>query len=185
MARDGKMVIDDDSDTSATTPMGVQLLSFLCGLVVAVLGFKSVHQDYRSIHKISHIDEFKQTYGKFIQVKVRRDSTGSEQEYYPDVLYEFFIDGKSIWGWRLSYEERPHPKEYWEERLKGYSPGAAVKVFYEPDYPKDAVLEKKVEGQFRTWMKMLLGLGFFFAGLTLLILPASSWIQQALTPKKT
>lgn len=169
----------EENEVATGTPLGVQVLSFLCGLVVAVLGFKSVHQDYAFIQKMTHLDRFVETSGKFLQVKVRRDTTGSSEDFYPDVLYEYIADGKSIWGWRLSYEERPHSKNYWEERLKGYATEAPVQVFYNPDSTKDSILEKKLESLFRTWMKMLLGVGFLLAGLVLSILPISTWVRKA------
>ena len=168
----------EENEIVTSTPLGVQILSFLCGLVVAALGFKSIHQDYASIQKMTHLDHFVETPGKLLQVKVRRDSTGSSEDFYPDVLYEYLVDGKSIWGWRLSYEERPHTKTYWEERLKGYATEAPVRVFYNPDSTKDSILEKKWESLFRSWMKMLLGVGFLLAGLVLAILPINSWIRK-------
>ncbi len=174
----------DEPDADAGTPFGVQLLSFLCGLVVAVLGFKSVRQDFIDIRSLTHLDRYTQTPGKILQVKVRQDSAGSAQDCYPDVLYEYFVAGKSIWGWRLSYEEEPKPRAYWEARLARYSVGASVPVFYNPDLPKDAILEKKHGNIFRTWMKMLLGLGFVAAGLTLSVLPASTWLRDLLRSAK-
>src|SRR6478672_10835474 len=120
----------EEEQESGGTPLGVQILAFLCGLLVAYLGFKSTWQDFSRIDKLHHLDRMAETPGKFLQVKVRRDSTGSSDDFYPDVLYEYFVDGKSIWGWRLSYEEEPKPKAYWESRLANYAQGAAVPVFY-------------------------------------------------------
>jgi hypothetical protein len=168
----------EETESTAGIPLGVQSLSFLCGLVVAYLGFKSVYQDYESIRKLTHLDRFIETPGKFLQVKLRADSTGSAEDLYPDILYEYFVDGKSIWGWQLSYEEKPKPRAYWEDRLKGYQLGATVPVFYNPELPKDAILEKKHDGLYRSWMKMLLGSGFMLAGLVLAILPVASWLRK-------
>ena len=168
----------DDEQDNGGTPRGVQILAFLCGLVVAYLGFKSAAGDWAHIDKFIHLDRFVETPGKFLQVKVRRDSTGSADEYYPDVLYEYFVDGKSVWGWRLSYEEEPKPKAYWEGRLAGYAQGAVVPVFYNPAMPKDSILEKKHEGLYRIWLKMSLGAGFLLAGLVLVVLPLLGWARK-------
>ncbi|HKP95225.1 MAG TPA: DUF3592 domain-containing protein [Fibrobacteria bacterium] len=172
-----------EEEQDGGTPQGVQILAFLCGLVVAYLGFKSTWQDFSRIHKLHHLDRFVETSGKFLQVKVRRDSTGAADDFYPDVLYEYFVDGKSIWGWRLSYEEEPKPKAYWEGRLAGYAQGAAVPVFYSAQTPKDSILEKKHDGLYRIWLKMSLGAGFLFAGLVLAMLPLSGWIRKP-SPRK-
>lgn len=165
----------------STTPLGVQILSFLCGLLVAYLGFKSVRQDYVTLRKLSHLEEFTVTPGKFLRVQIRRDSVGSPTDFYPDVLYEYFVDGKSVWGWRLSYEEEPRSKTYWEGRLASYSTGGEIQVYVNPSDPKDAILEKKHESLYRTWIKMGLGVLFLLAGLVLAILPAGAWAKNVLT----
>lgn len=168
----------EEQEPSGGTPNGVLVLAFLCGLVVAYLGFKSSWADYRQIDKLRHLERFQETDGRFLEVKVRGDTTGSSGDFYPDVLYEYFVDGKSIWGWRLSYEDEPQTKAYWEGRLAGYSKGAPVKVYYNPDQAKDSILERKHDGLFRMWLRMALGIGFLGAGLLLSVLPLSGWLKR-------
>ncbi len=169
---------EEDQDAGGGMPQGVQILAFLCGLLVAYLGFKSTWQDYSRISKLHGLDRFAEAPGRFLRVKVRRDSTGSGQDYYPDVLYEYSVAGKSIWGWRLSYEEEPKPKAYWEGRLAGYSQGGSVAVYYDGANPKDAILEKKHDGLYRIWLKMLLGAGFLLVGMVLAVLPVGGWLKK-------
>lgn len=168
-----------EPEAPVATPFGVQLLSFLCGLLVAYLGAKSALQDGRHIRKLTHLEEFTETPGRFLQVRVRRDSSGSG-EHYPDVLYEYFVDGKSIWGWRLSYEDEPRPEAYWKERLARYAVGGTVPVYYNPAEPKDSIVEKKRDSLYRVAMKMGLGVLFLAAGLLLAILPAAAWIRKGM-----
>ncbi len=168
----------EEDEPAVGTPQGVQILAFLCGLVVAFLGFKSTWSDYTLIDKMGHLDRFQETDGKFLKAGIRTDTLGATREYYPDVLYEYFVDGKSIWGWRLSYEEEPKPKAFWEGRVSGYAKGAAVKVFYNRLEPKDSILEKKHDGLYRVWMKMLLGLGFMLVGVLLAVLPLTGWLKR-------
>ncbi|MDB5051159.1 MAG: hypothetical protein JWO30_4230 [Fibrobacteres bacterium] len=169
---------EEEDDAGGGTPLGVQILAFLCGLVVAYLGFKSTWQDYSQISKLHHLDRFVETPGKFLRVDVRRDSLGPKDDYYPDVLYEFFVDGKSVWGWRLSYEEEPKPRTYWETRLAGYAQGGTIKVFYKAGEPKESILEKRHDGLYRIWLKMGLGAGFLLAGLVLVVLPLGGWFRK-------
>lgn len=159
-----------ESEPAGGVPRGVRILAFLCGLLVSWLGFKSARQDWRYIDKLTHLDRLASTPGKFLRVQVRKDSARAGEEWYPDVLYEYFVDGKSIWGWRLSYEEEPRPKDYWEGRLKGYAEGGPVTVYYDPGAPKESILEKKREGLYRVWVKLGLGAAFLAAGLVLSIL---------------
>lgn len=170
-----------DPEPASGAPFGVQLLSFLCGLVVVVLGAKSALQDYRLVRKLTGLEDFVETPGRFLQVKVRNDTLGGPDDWHPDILYEYFVDGRSVWGWRLSYEEEPRPRDHWEERLSGYREGLTVPVFYNPDEPKDAILEKKADGLYRTVMKMLLGTLFLLAGAVLAVLPATVWVRKALS----
>lgn len=166
-----------EPEAAVGTPHGVQTLAFLCGLVVAYLGFKSATQDFRQIRKLHQLDRYIETPGRFLQVKVRRDSLGAPDEFYPDVLYEYFVDGKSIWGWRLSYEDEPRTRKYWEDRLAKYSQGSAVPVYYDTRAPKEAILEKKYDSLYRIWMKLALGAGFLLAGVLLSVLPAAGWLR--------
>lgn len=167
-----------EPESAGGVPQGVQILAFLCGLLVAWLGFKSAWQDWSRIDKLSHLDRYVETPGTFLQVKVRRDSLGSGEAWYPDVLYEYFVDGKSVWGWRLSYEEEPRDKAYWEGRLAAYDSGQAVKVYYDPDLPKDSIVEKKRDSLYRIWLKLALGAAFLAAGLGLAGLSLSGWIRK-------
>jgi hypothetical protein len=170
-----------ETETSSGTPFGVQFLSFLCGLVVIVLGAKSTLQDYRIARKLTGLDAFVETPGRFLKVEVRNDTLGGPDEFHPDILYEYFVDGRSVWGWRLSYEEEPRSRGYWKERLAGYREGLTVPVYYNPDEPKDSIVEKKTDGLYRTIMKMLLGGLFLLAGVILAVLPAAGWIRKAIT----
>lgn len=170
-------------DSLSGTPMGVQVLSFICGLVVAYFGFQSIQQDYRLIHKLTHLESLQMAPAKILQVKIRKDSTGSENECYPDVLYEYFMDGKSIWGWRLSFEEEPRSRSYWEARLAHYKVGDSTQAYFDPALPKDAILEKKHGNIFRAWTKMALGGAFILVGITLVLIPMLLWIKQLFTAK--
>jgi hypothetical protein len=167
-----------EPETAGGLPQGVRILAFLCGLLVCWLGFKSARQDWKRIESLTHLDRLVPAAGKILHAQVRVDSAGSGEDWYPDVLYEFFIDGKSVWGWRLSYEEEPGTKAYWEDRLKGYAAGNPVGVFYDPAAPKDAILEKKHDSLFRVWMKLGLGAGFLIVGLILAGLSLSGWIRR-------
>ena len=156
-----------ESEAAAGVPRGVRILAFLCGLLVCWLGLKSARQDWRRIDRLTHLDRLVSAPGKFLRVQVRKDSTGSSEEWYPDVLYEYSVEGKNIWGWRLSFEEEPKPKAYWEQRLQGYAPGTPITVYYDPALPKESIVEKKHDNLFRVWMKLALGTGFLLVGVVL------------------
>lgn len=167
----------EEPEAPSSTPLGVQILSFVCGLLVTVLGFKSARQDWLHIDKLTHLEAFVETPGKFLQVGIRRDSASSD-DCYPDVLFEYFVDGRSIWGWRLSYEDEPRSEDFWKDRLKPYAAGKPVTVYYNPADPKDSIVEKRRDSLYRVAMKMALGILFLAAGLLLAVLPAAAWIKS-------
>ena len=158
-------------------PFGAHLLALIAGMVIAILGWKSAAADFRLLRKFTHFDAaYRPVPAKFLRVEVRRDTAGGENEYYPNVLFEFFVDGKSVWGWRFSYEEEPRPRAFWEERLRGFHPGDTVTAYVNPADPKDSLVEKKRDGNlFRLILKILMGSGFFLAGAALLLTPPWIW----------
>lgn len=169
---------DEEPEAVVRTPLGVQILAFITGLVIAFLGFKSMRQDYRIIEKLFDLDRLAETPGKLLKVGIRNDSAGSSDEFYPDMLYEYFVDGKNIWGWRLSYEDEPKTKAFWQKRISAYASGSRVPVYYDPADPKESILEKKQDGLYRAMLKMALGGGFLLFGLLLAVLPATGWIRK-------
>jgi hypothetical protein len=162
--------IDSQEADSSNLPFGVKALAIIAGIVLIIMGLRSISQDVVEIRKLTSLSKFEKTQAKWLQVSIRQDTTGSSGEFYPDVLYEYFVQGKSIWGWRLSYEDQSQPQSYWEKRLIGYHKDDTVSVFVNPQDPKDAVVEKKTDGLLRPVLKALVGCGFAGFGLILVIL---------------
>lgn len=159
-------------------PVGVQLLALIAGIVIFVMGVESILQDYRVIRGLTHLDtEYKTMRGTWLQVKVRQDSSSSGK-YYPDVLYEYFPEGKSVWGWRLSLEEHPKGAGYWEGRLGNYKVGDTVTVHVRPEDPKDSFVEPRTDGIFRYLLKGLVGVGFCVFGALLVLIPLGGWLKK-------
>ncbi len=156
------------------TPFGVFLLSFIAGIILVVLGGKSLHDDYRVLHKLTHLDEeYRPTTAKMLQVQVRRDSLQSGDKCYPDVLFEYFVEGKSVWGWRFSYEEEPRHRAYWEKRLARYRVGDTVTAYVSPLDPKDSFLEKKSDSLLRPGLKTAMAAVFVLIGILLTLIPVT------------
>jgi len=170
---------DETSEAgSPGIPFGVQLLAVVAGIVIFIMGLESIRQDVHVIRSLTHLDtEYTSMKGTWLQVKVRQDST-STGKYYPDVLFEYFPEGKSMWGWRLSLEEHPRGKGYWEERLKSYKVGDTVTVHVRPGDPKDSFVEARTDGIFRYLLKGLVGVGFCLFGGLLVLIPAGDWIKK-------
>jgi hypothetical protein len=81
------------------------------------------------------------------------------------VAYEFTVDGKTIQGDRISIGLAP--AERVDETLKRYRVGAEVPVYYDPENPRDCVLERDPPVSF----------GCLWGGtVTVLLLYAGVWI---------
>ncbi len=163
-------------------PAGVYWLALLTGFLVAGLGAKSVLQDYRLIHKVSHWEEeYRPIPARILRVGVRQDVSEAKDKFYPDVLFEYFPDGKNVWGWRYSCEEEPKPKAYWEDRLRSYRIGDTITARVSRFDPRDAFIEPRWDGMARVYLKAMLGIGFVAVGLWLCWIPAARWIRSFFT----
>ena len=173
-----------ESDGPSSVPFAVQLLGFLAGAVILMLAGKSVLQDWRLAHKLTHLDAlYEAVPATWVKVAVRRDASG-DAEFYPDVLFDYHVGGKSVWGWRFSLEETPHDSAYWAERLASYAVGDTVTAFVNPKDPKDSFVEKKTEGTtYRIRLRAFMGLAFCLFGGTLVVLALSGWLRNS-SPKK-
>lgn len=159
-------------------PFGVQLLAVVAGIVIFVMGVESILQDYRAVRKITRLEEsYVKMPARWLQVGVRADA-GSSSKFYPDVLFEYFPDGKSVWGWRLSLEENPRSREHWEQRLAGYKAGDTVTAYVSPTDPKDSFVEPRTDGVFRYVLKGLVGVGFVVFGGLLVGIPTAGWLKK-------
>lgn len=168
---------------NATVPFGVRLLALLAGMLFLLLSAKSVMQDYRLYHKLTHLDElYEAVPATILKADVRRDASGRD-EFYPDVLFDARVQGNSVWGWRLSLEETPADSAYWADRLSSYRVGDTVTAYVNPDDPQDSFLEKKSEGLQRVLSKGLLGTAFGLFGGTLVILALQGFLRAARAQK--
>ncbi len=104
--------------------------------------------------KAAAIEKWPDITGKVISAKVvesisekslRRNDGASEAtlSYYPVIEYEYTVKNRKYTSERLSLsvDQKSSPR-YLEPILKKYTPGTTVKVYYNPDDPADAVLEK-------------------------------------------
>lgn len=159
-------------------PFGVRLLALLAGTVFLLLSAKSVMQDYRLYHKLTHLDEiYVPTPATWMKVDVRRDASGAD-DFYPDILFDARVNGESVWGWRLSLEEVPGDSAYWLSRLAAYRVGDTVTAYVNPQDPKDSFIEPKTDGVQRVLSKAVLGAAFGLFGGTLVVLSVIGFLRR-------
>lgn len=166
-----------ESREGGAVPAGVIWLCLGAGLLFSWMGARSAEKDYADLKRLTSVESYRATPARWLKVAVRHDSTGSAEDHHPDVLYEYFVKGESIWGWRLSYEDLPHAKTFWEMRLKPYRVGDTVTAYVSPLDKKEAVIEKRNDGLLRPYLKVAMSLAF--AGLGVLLLSVPVWTALA------
>jgi hypothetical protein len=108
------------------------------------------------------------TTGQISTASVRQNSSTDEDghvnfTYSPVVEYDFSVNGQAFKGRRINYGITASPtKEAAQKEVDRFSVGRQVTVFYNPEKPGEAVLEKKV-----VTSKVGLILGSVFMALTL------------------
>lgn len=167
-----------ESGEASRIPSGVLWLSFGAGLLFLVMGARSAHEDFKQVSKLLQLSSYQAMPARWLKVAVRRDTTESQDDFYPDILYEYLPKGQSVWGWRLSYEELPRPKSYWDMRLKPYHVGDTVTVYWNGEQAQECIVEKKSDGLVRPLLKVAMGLAFALVGAVLALIPAISWFGK-------
>ena len=112
-----------------------------------------------------------QTQGTVVSVMVRTDShhagspaiTEEQRErrrrYFPSISYRWEVDGKTYHGsrYRLGTTAEKHKqREQAQAAAANYRIGASIPVFYDPENPAEAVLDKRASGA--VWVPLPLGL---------------------------
>lgn len=169
----------EEAPTPGSVPFGVQLLGFLAGTLILLLAGKSAVQDFRLARKLTHLDQYYEAVpARWVKLDVRRDASG-DPEFYPDVLFDMDVDGKSVWGWRLSLEENPRDSMHWVERLSGYAVGDTVTAYVNPKDSSDSFVEPVSDGTpYRIRLRGFMGLAFCLFGGTLVVLAVSGWVKS-------
>jgi len=89
--------------------------------------------------------------------------------YYPEITYSWVVDGKSYKGSRygLGYSHPKYPEKMTAKKVaKDFLPGQSIEVFYDPNSPKDAVIDRSEK--LVSFIPLLMGLFFLAVGLLFL-----------------
>jgi hypothetical protein len=133
------------------------LFANLCGgifvLALLGLGIYLVVFSRRSKKKAEESQGWPSTNGTVISSEVKRsvnrDEDGHETyAYYPGVEYTYQCAGQTFTGKRLSFGGLVAQKDpsAVQTALQKYPPGGVVTVYYNPENPSEAVLERQAGG---------------------------------------
>jgi len=98
-----------------------------------------------------------------VRKEVRRDSGKTVTTYYPSVQYRYRIDGRQHTSYRIAFGKKVGSvKAIAQKVVDRYPSGKTVTVYYDPDDPQYAILEKGFK--WSSLIVFMVGLVFFAAG---------------------
>ncbi|MDO9088334.1 MAG: DUF3592 domain-containing protein [Anaerolineaceae bacterium] len=150
------------------------LFSFLCmgffALIFLGLGIMLVVLNRKNQKKADVSYSWPSTPGRLVSAEVKQslsveDEFGqSKPIYYPEVRYEYEVNGRTFPGKRLSFggSETFANGNDASNRIAGFEPGAVLKVYYDPNDPGKSVLDRVAKKS-----SLVIVMGVFFIGLGL------------------
>ena len=104
-----------------------------------------------------------------VQVLESTDKDGKHHYSYPAVVrYNYSVEGQDHTGSRISFGDHSSTrKRHVQEIVKKYPAGKQVKVYYDPDFPVQAVLERRAG--FGNFITVPVGFVFLLGGIAMLI----------------
>ncbi|NLE44237.1 MAG: DUF3592 domain-containing protein [Chloroflexi bacterium] len=135
-------------------PLG---FAVVCGSIFVVallaLGVFLIVSSVRSRRKASASQDWPLTTGQITSAQVKRSASTDDDghtsyAYYPAVEYVYQVGNQVFTGKRIAFggiTAQSSPSRA-ETTLESYPLGGQVNVYYDPEKPSDAVLERTAEG---------------------------------------
>lgn len=140
----------------------------ICAAVGLSLVVYSLHQRRR----LRASESWPQTAGSILKTELAIDNSGESTEYRPEVLYEYTVDGVRYTGRQIELNRRSYVRRRTaQSRLDKYQIGSSMMVYFNPERPQDAVLERTAP-----YSTLYLVTGLLLAGLAAGIAIFSGWI---------
>jgi len=156
----------DPQDSSTRTILLITLAMFAAAIFFILWGGHEVMTGYAS--KKWPVAEGKVA-SSYVQKQVRSIKDSSKKPtYYPKVRYEYPVGGNRYAGERISFSggEGGEKKSEAEAVAERYPSGQKVMVYYDPNDPARAVLQRGLI--WKTFMPLAAGLGFLVVGIVCL-----------------
>lgn len=132
-------------------------------VIFGIIGVAMLFSYFQSKKKVEESQSWPAVQGYITKTHIRRetekDNDGSRiTKYYPEVLYTYEFLGKEYTGDKISFggKTKYSYEQKAENFLVQYPVGQGIKIYYDPNNPEDAVLERKALG------KVILIIGVIF-----------------------
>jgi hypothetical protein len=141
----------------------------ILGCVFGILNVIFLAVIFATRRKMNAVQSWPSTMGTVLASYLERRSSGNEgSANYPVVQYSYQVGGRSYQGAKIAPGMEVGGTGAGKV-VNRYPEGAQVMVFYDPNNPSDAVLEKKAPAQWLMWLLlvvfdvMLCGMAVAFA----------------------
>jgi len=130
--------------------MSVLTPTILIPLIFIIIGLVLFFIYFRNLAKVRASQAWPAVQGTVIASWVRRkqstDDDGSvSSSYYPEIQYQYQVLGMAYQGDKIAFGPKSGGNRTKAERaIAKYPNGANVKVYYQPDKPENAVLERSI-----------------------------------------
>jgi hypothetical protein len=142
--------------------------NILIPLIFVVIGLVLIYVYFRSLAQVRASEGWSAAQGTVVESWVRRsdttDNDGSvSSSFYPEVRYQYQVMGSEFQGEKITFGPKGGGNHYAAEKvIAKYPSGASVKVYYQPDKPGNAVLERSVSGMLLVFGILFVAAGIFF-----------------------
>lgn len=138
------------------------LLISLIGLVVIVSAIRS-HRQANASQNWSGVQ------GKVIESRLEKrettDGEGNESISYAAVVrYTYTVRAQEYTGDRIAFGVKPSNRKAADELVSRYPAATSVTVYYDPENPRQAVLERVSTSG---WVQILIGIALVIVGIVL------------------
>ena len=127
-------------------------------LLLSLLGLWMVILRFRNAARARASQNWPSTQGQIITSYVRVEQDSEEgPSFYPEIHFKYQVAGREYVGAKIDFSPPEDDQEKAEEKVAKYPENASVRVYYDPQHPSKAVLERRAAGG-----SALLIVGVFF-----------------------
>ena len=140
--------------------------NILIPMIFVIIGLVLLFIYFRNLAKVRASQDWPTVQGTVIQSWVRKRSSTDDDgsvsySYYPEIHYQYQIVGIEYQGNKIAFGPKVggnRPRA--EKIIEKYPTGANVTVYYQPDKPGNAVLERSIYK-----VSLVMGIVFVLAGI--------------------
>jgi hypothetical protein len=141
-------------------------------LICIIIGVVFLLIYFRQLTKVRASQGWSEVEGTVLESWVRReesddDEGGVSYSYYPEIRYQYKVMGNEYQGEKIAFGGKTGGLRSWANRkVAKYPTGSNVTIFYQPDNPTNAVLERRV-----SMVLLVFGIIFVLIGVFIYVFP--------------